>query len=79
MTIRNSVLLGCLLLAGCSSYKSSWDCPKELGIGCSSLEYADEVARDQIILNSKKESSKRILFNEDLLGDQHIREVYLYE
>lgn len=42
------------LLSACSSYKSSWDCPKAKGIGCSSLEYADEMAREQILLNTGK-------------------------
>jgi hypothetical protein len=42
------------LVCGCSSYKSSWDCPKAKGIGCSSLEYADEMAREQILLNTGK-------------------------
>lgn len=41
-------------LSGCiSSYKSTWDCPKVKGIGCSSVEYADFIARKQIVANTK--------------------------
>ena len=48
-------LLLTLVLCGCaSSYKSTWDCPKAKGIGCSSVEYADQVARDQIVFNKTK-------------------------
>ena len=39
------------LLTSCASYKSTWDCPKVRGIGCSSVEYADWVAREQILAN----------------------------
>lgn len=39
------------LLTSCASYKSTWDCPKVRGIGCSSVEYADYAARDQILAN----------------------------
>ena len=38
-----------LSLCSCASYKSTWDCPKVRGIGCSSIEYADQVAREQIL------------------------------
>ena len=38
-------------LCSCASYKSTWDCPKVRGIGCSSVEYADSVAREQILAN----------------------------
>ena len=77
-------------LSSCSSYKTSWDCPKAKGIGCSSLEYADEVAREQILLNTTKarkqnkinsskgeveKESKKILLNQDLLGDGKYEEV----
>ncbi len=77
-------------LSSCSSYKTSWDCPKAKGIGCSSLEYADEVAREQILLNTKKarkqnkinsskeeveKESKKILLNQDLLGKGEYEEV----
>ena len=54
--MTNKMLITCLAimfgLSGCSGYKSTWDCPKLKGIGCSSLEYADEVAREQILLNT---------------------------
>ena len=61
------------LVCGCSSYKSSWDCPKAKGIGCSSLEYADEMAREQILLNTgkykrSKTKENKVLINQDLLG-----------
>ncbi len=83
-------LLMLVTLSSCSSYKTSWDCPKAKGIGCSSLEYADEVAREQIVLNTIKakkqnkinsskgeveKESKKILLNQDLLGDGKYEEV----
>ena len=37
-------------LSGCSQYKSSWSCPNPEGIGCSSITYADQIARKHIIL-----------------------------
>lgn len=46
------LLLG--IVSGCTSYKNSWSCPNAKGIGCSSLEYADEVARKQILLNKAR-------------------------
>jgi len=55
ITKQLSLLLASfILLSACSGYKSSWDCPKAKGIGCSSLEYADEMAREQILLNTGK-------------------------
>ncbi len=50
-----------MILNGCSTYKASCDCPKIKGIGCSSLEYADEIARKQILLNSGKKEKKEVL------------------
>lgn len=44
-------LLSLLSLCSCASYKSTWDYPKVRGIGCSSVEYADRVAREQILVN----------------------------
>jgi hypothetical protein len=37
-------------LSNCSQYKSSWSCPNPEGIGCSSITYADQMARKHIIL-----------------------------
>ena len=49
------LILMVLTLSNCaSSYKSTWDCPKVRGIGCSSVEYADVIAYEQI----KKKYSK---------------------
>lgn len=62
-------LLCSLSLTACSSgYKSSWDCPLDKGIGCSSIEYADSIARESIILNTKVRPKKKILINEDTFG-----------
>lgn len=68
-----------IFLSSCSTYRSSWECPKAKGIGCSSLEYADEMAREQIILNtgenkkinkiSKNHGNKKVLLNQDLFGN----------
>ncbi len=43
----------CSLSACSTSYKSTWNCPKVKGIGCSSVEFADLVAREKIVLNKK--------------------------
>ena len=67
-----------LMLSSCSGYKSSWDCPKVKGIGCSSLEYADEVARKQILLNTGEKQKKEILIKEDLLGKHDFEEAEIY-
>lgn len=63
-----------LILSSCSSYKTSWDCPKVKGIGCSSLEYADEIARKQILLNTDKNHKKKVLIkqNEERFGEEEI-------
>ncbi len=54
-----------LSVSGCSHYKSSWDCKNPQGIGCSSIEYADDVARKRIILNEvKSEKTKSVLIKE---------------
>lgn len=50
-----------IMLSSCTGYKSTWDCPKVKGIGCSSLEYADEVARKQILLNTGEKQKKSVL------------------
>jgi len=70
---NNFLLIGLLVLcSSCSSYKSTWDCPKEIGIGCSSIEYADEVAKDQIILNHSKDGIKTILLHQDDIKEVEI-------
>lgn len=51
-------LLALLTLCSCASYKSTWDCPKIKGIGCSSIEYADWIAREQIITNKETVQGK---------------------
>jgi len=54
-----AVILICILgLSGCAKYKQHWSCPNAEGIGCSSVEYADEVARQAIILNQVHVTSK---------------------
>lgn len=45
------VILSLFLFTGCAKYKSSWTCPNPEGIGCSSIGYADRIARKSIILN----------------------------
>lgn len=59
------IVLSVFLLSGCSSYKSTWDCPLEMGIGCSSIEYADEIAKQEIQLNSNSEKIKEVFLNDD--------------
>jgi hypothetical protein len=55
-----------ITLSGCSTYRSTWECPKLHGIGCSSLEYADMVAKEQILLNSTNSNIKNLLINENV-------------
>ncbi len=64
-----------VILSSCSGYKSTWDCPKVKGIGCSSLEYADEVARKQILLNTGKKLKKEVLIQQ---SDIHFEEAEIY-
>lgn len=47
----SSVVLILFLVTACSQYKSSWSCRNPEGIGCSSISYADRIARKNIILN----------------------------
>jgi hypothetical protein len=71
------ILLGLILvnLTACGAgYKSSWDCPKARGIGCSSINYADEMAMEQILLNTSIRHKKTILINQDILGE-HYQEI----
>jgi hypothetical protein len=42
-------------VSGCAKYKSSWSCQHPQGIGCSSIAYADQIARKHIILDEDKE------------------------
>ena len=64
-----------IMLSSCTGYKSTWDCPKVKGIGCSSLEYADEVARKQIILNTGKKQQKKVLIKQ---SENHFAEAEIY-
>jgi len=47
----SATILTLFLFTGCSQYKSSWSCNNPEGIGCSSISYADRIARKHIILN----------------------------
>ena len=51
-------------LTGCSKYQSEWDCGAIKGIGCSSIEEAEKVAREQILLNTGRVGNKKIMINE---------------
>lgn len=44
-----------LSLTNCSHYNSSWSCKNPEGIGCSSIGYADRVAKKHIVLNENNE------------------------
>jgi hypothetical protein len=74
-TIIALTLLGLIGITGCSQYKSSWTCKNPEGIGCSSIGYADRVARKHIILNDEhfmedtkkskaQQRTKKLLINE---------------
>ena len=71
--MRNKLFLtlALLLLSGCSSYKSRWNCTVEHGIGCSSIAYADEIAKQEIQLNSNTDET---FLNEDFLEDLEVQE-----
>ena len=59
MKIRKLInILILFTLCSCASYKSTWDCPKVRGIGCSSVEYADAIAREQILTNKEVQYEK---------------------
>ncbi len=64
-----------IILSSCTGYKSTWDCPKVKGIGCSSLEYADEVARKQILLNTGEKQQKKVLIKQ---SENHFEEAEIY-
>lgn len=55
-----------IMVSGCSfnGYKNSWDCKKSKGIGCTSIEYADSQARNNIILNTKKQELGKVKLSE---------------
>jgi hypothetical protein len=69
------LILISITLSSCASYKTTWDCPKVKGIGCSSLEYADEIARKQILLNTGKKQQKKVLIKKD---ETHFEEEEIY-
>ena len=59
-TIALATLMLSSLVTGCAQkYKSSWNCANPEGIGCSSIFYADMIARKHIILN--EDSKTRVL------------------
>lgn len=71
--MKNKLLLLTLLfLGGCSSYKSTWNCPLEKGIGCSSIKYADEIAQQEILSNSSTETDTSI--DEDYFDYEEVQE-----
>ncbi len=73
------VSIGLLItLTSCTSYKTTWDCPKVKGIGCSSLEYADEIARKQILLNTDTKVKKTILIKKNLSDEHDFEEEEIY-
>ncbi len=64
-----------IMLSSCTGYKSTWDCPKVKGIGCSSLEYADEVARKQILLNTGAKQQKKVMIKQ---SENNFEEAEIY-
>jgi hypothetical protein len=63
-------VLSALMLSSCASYKSTWDCPKVRGIGCSSVEYADYVAREKILFNKMVHKIKENKFDIEEENDE---------
>ena len=65
LVIIATITMGTITLSSCAHYKSSWDCKNPQGLGCTSTQYADEIARRHIILNEDKaEKEKTILLKE---------------
>ncbi len=52
-----TMLLLLVSVMSCSPYKSTWSCKIEKGLGCTSITYADELARKEIILNDSLHTS----------------------
>lgn len=73
----------CGVLGGCSKYKSSWTCSDPKGIGCSSVRYADQVARKHIILNDDEKQSylgdKKRLYSNKMLIKEHYSDFKKFE
>jgi hypothetical protein len=65
-------LLTLLFLSGCSTYRSTWNCPLEKGIGCSSIQYADEIAKLEIQSNSNAETD--VYINDDYFDYEQVQE-----
>ena len=63
-----------LLLSGCAKYGGDWDCGTVKGIGCSSIEEAERVARDQILLNTGRVTKKKIKIKEYYEGFKKVPE-----
>ena len=67
--VLKSVILSLILLcSGCSKYRGEWDCPNVKGIGCSSIEQAEKVAKEQILLNIGQARVKKITIKEHYEG-----------
>ena len=61
ITLTAAALMISILLSGCAGkYKSSWSCKNPEGVGCSSIYYADLIARKHIILNEDKKADKTL-------------------
>ena len=69
-----SVITMGLLLSGCAKYGGDWDCGTVKGIGCSSIEVAERVARDQILLNTGSCTKKKIKIKEYYEGFKKVPE-----
>lgn len=63
------VIIAAITLSSCAHYKSSWDCKNPQGLGCTSIEYADEIARRHIILNEGKSEKEKIILLKEHYSD----------
>ena len=68
------ILLSFFLLNGCSSYKSTWNCPLDNGIGCSSIGYADEIAKQEIQLHSNG-GIKEVFLNDTYFRYEYFEDI----
>jgi hypothetical protein len=66
------LLIIALLLPGCAKYGGNWDCGTVKGIGCSSIDEAERVARDQILLNTGSGTKKKIKIKEHYEGFEKV-------
>lgn len=69
---QSSIYIFLLLTTGCSHYSSQWDCPKISGVKCTSIIHAEEIARNQILLEKEASNLKELSLKEYYEGYEKI-------